>query len=76
MAETTKPIEKVFVKGVSIAVWKQTGSKGDFCTFTIQKSWKDQKTEKWKNGNSFTTLDIDNMKTALDQIKEKIEKLK
>ena len=76
--EKNKPIEKVFVKGVAIAVWKQKGSAGneDFMTFSLNKIWKDVKTGLYKNGSSFTLRDIENIRVALIELESKLEKLK
>jgi hypothetical protein len=78
METKNKPVEKVFVKGVAIAVWKQksTIGKEDFLTFSLNKTWKDEKTQEWKNGSSFNLKDIENIKQALNELEIKLANIK
>jgi hypothetical protein len=49
----SKGPEKVFGKGVRIAVWRNNGAKGSFPSLKIERRYKD-KDGNWQSGTSFT----------------------
>lgn len=43
---------------LSVAVWKNANEKGDWLSFSIQRSYKDEKTGEFKNTDSLRRADL------------------
>ena len=57
-----KPIEKIRVGGVQIAIWKNTSEKGPFYRATVELSYKSG--DGWKTGSHFGMRDLVNLAKA------------
>ena len=67
--EKRKPIEFFREGAVSVSVWKNKGSKGDFNTFSMTRSYK--KGDNWAYTPSMGTRDLPNAVKALQRAIEK-----
>ena len=53
----TKPVHKIKLWPLTAAIWKQSGTNGDFYNVTIQRTYKDKDGE-WGNSDSFGRDDL------------------
>ena len=65
-----KPIDKLNIMGVNVAVWEHEKDEKKFKQITLKKSYKDSEGN-YKDTDSFSIFDIPNIIVALDNIYKK-----
>jgi hypothetical protein len=63
------PIDKIKYGGLTLDIWENSGDKGKFYTFTLQRSYKQG--NDWKNTNSLRVNDLPKAILALQKAYEK-----
>ncbi len=71
-ARTNKPIHKIRVGSVQVAIWEKKGKDGLFPTATFSRSYKTK--EGWKNGHSYTLAHIEDLQNAGELAKSYMDK--
>jgi hypothetical protein len=54
----TKPVDKINIRGINVAVWNQEKDEKSFRQITIKKSYKDQESGEIKELKSLNIQDI------------------
>ena len=76
--ETTarRPADTAKVGNVEIAIWRNKGSNGEFYTASSPAiRYKDDKSDEWKDGSSYSALDLLSLAEAAREASAKIREL-
>lgn len=68
---TNPPEHKLKLGSLQLSAWKNTSEKGDFHTYTLQRSYKDTKTGEWKNTTQLRTNDLPKLSILANKMYEK-----
>lgn len=72
MSDTKPPIHKIKIGLIEVAIWEQQGDKGNFLTFSHQRSYVDNDNN-WKQTQSYRKTDIPQLQMALTKALEYAE---
>jgi hypothetical protein len=73
---TRRPVDTAKVGNVEIAVWRNHGANGDFYTASSPTiRYKDEKGGEWKDGNSYSAIDLLALAEAAREASTKIREL-
>jgi len=62
-----RPIERINVGPVKVAIWKNEGPNGPMFSATFQRSYRDPETNGWKSSTSFGTGELLQLSKAADR---------
>lgn len=63
----TLPEKNIKLGGIQIAAWKNSSEKGEWNSYSIDKSYKDEKGE-WKTTKTYSDHDLPNIIACLQKI--------
>ena len=53
--------------GVNLAQWENSTEKGTFSSYRFQKSYYDESSKEWKESDSYTKTDLQNLRTLIEK---------
>lgn len=75
-ARAARPVATFKQGGVEVSVWKNPTEKGDMYNTTIRNSYKDDKSDEWKDTTSFSPADLAVLAQLSSQAFQEIVRLK
>ena len=75
-ARAARPVATFKQGGVEVSVWKNPTEKGDMYNTTIRNSYKDDKSDEWKETTSFSPADLAVLAQLSGQAFQEIVRLK